>query len=407
MCSIVLSGVFKLLCALASGWIRRIAPRAGLLGSLTAIALVLISFLPLLDILHTPMVGIVSLVVVLTTLTAHVALPGRVPGALGGLLIGGAIYYALQGVGWLPPTETPFSPELGLTLPVPSLAWMSVLGDSLRYLPVVIPFALGTVVGGIDCTESAAAAGDHFDTRRVIAVEGVATLIAGCCGGVIQTTPYIGHPAYKAMGGRAAYTLATALFIGGAGFFGYFGHLYAIIPRPAIFPVLIFVGLEITAQSFHATPKRHYPAVALACVPALAYLVMLFIDPLLGATSTELADLPPPLPEQLQTLRVLSGGFIITSLLWASTLVAVLERQLARGAAILAVAAVCSAFGVIHSPLPGSPLVVPWDLPDLPEVAAPMAPVVLAAGYLIAAAILLAWSRWPTVAAKTHDHDDS
>ena len=33
-------------------------------------------------------------------------------------------------------------------------------------------------------------------------------------------TPYIGHPAYKAMGGRAAYTLATAIFIGGAGVFG-------------------------------------------------------------------------------------------------------------------------------------------------------------------------------------------
>ena len=30
---------------------------------------------------------------------------------------------------------------------------------------------------------------------------------------MIQTTPYIGHPAYKAMGGRAAYTLATAIFI--------------------------------------------------------------------------------------------------------------------------------------------------------------------------------------------------
>ena len=332
MCSIVLSGVFKLLSALVSGWIRRIAPRAGLLGSLTAIALVLISFLPLLDILHTPMVGIVSLVVVLTTLTARVALPGKVPGALGGLLLGGAIYYALQGFGWLPPTETPFEPALALTLPLPTLAWTSVLGDSLKYLPVVIPFALGTVVGGIDCTESAAASGDEFDTGQVIAVEGVATLVAGCCGGVIQTTPYIGHPAYKAMGGRAAYTLATALFVGGAGFFGYFGHLYAIIPRPAIFPVLIFVGLEITAQSFHATPKRHYPAVALACVPAMGYLVMLFVDPLLGATGTDLASLPPPLAEQLQTLRVLSGGFIITSLLWASALVAVLERRLAAGA---------------------------------------------------------------------------
>jgi AGZA family xanthine/uracil permease-like MFS transporter len=261
----------------------------------------------------------------------------------------------------------------------------------------VIPFALGTIVGGIDCTESAAAAGDEYDTSGVIAIEGIATLVAGCCGGILQTTPYIGHPAYKAMGGRAAYTLATALFIGGAGVFGYFGHLYAIIPRPAIFPVLIFVGLEITAQSFHATPKRHYPAVALACVPAMGYLVMLFVDPLLGATGADLASLPPALAGQLQTLRVLSGGFIVTSLLWASALVALLERRLATAAGVLALAALGSAFGVIHSPLPGSPLVVPWHLPELPEAAAPMTPVLLATGYLIAAGVLLAWSRWPAV----------
>ena len=44
------SGIFKTRCAPLSGWIRRLIPRAGLLGSLTAIALVLISFLPLLDI---------------------------------------------------------------------------------------------------------------------------------------------------------------------------------------------------------------------------------------------------------------------------------------------------------------------------------------------------------------------
>ena len=118
----------------------------------------------------------------------------------------------------------------------------------------MIPFALATVVGGIDCTESAAAAGDEYDTRQVIGVEGVATLLAAVCGGVVQTTPYIGHPAYKAMGGRSAYTLATALFVGGAGLLGYFGYLYLVIPKAAIFPILIFIGLEITAQSFHATP---------------------------------------------------------------------------------------------------------------------------------------------------------
>src|SRR5205823_13166599 len=139
--------------------------------------------------------------------------------------------------------------------------------------PVTIPLALATVVGGIDCAESAAAAGDDYHTGRIIAVEGFATLVGGLFGGVIQTTPYIGHPAYKAMGARAGYTLATALFVGAAGVFGFFDWIFFVLPKAVVFPILIFVGLEIAAQSFAATPRRHYPALALACVPALAYLV--------------------------------------------------------------------------------------------------------------------------------------
>ena len=46
MCSIVASGVFKMACAFVAGPVRRLVPRAALLGSLTAIALALITFLP-------------------------------------------------------------------------------------------------------------------------------------------------------------------------------------------------------------------------------------------------------------------------------------------------------------------------------------------------------------------------
>ncbi|MEZ6096559.1 MAG: hypothetical protein R3C03_20410 [Pirellulaceae bacterium] len=134
-----------------------------------------------------------------------------------------------------------------------SFGWVSAFQETLQYLPYIIPFAITTVIGGIDCTESAASAGDKYSTGSIIGVEAIATIIAGFCGGVVQTTPYIGHPAYKAMGGRAAYTLATALFVGAPGVIGYFGLLFAWIPEAAVLPILIFVGIEITAQSFHAT----------------------------------------------------------------------------------------------------------------------------------------------------------
>ncbi len=395
VCAIMVSGVIKLACAMASGWVRRNIPRAGLLGSLAAIALVLISFLPLLDLAAQPVVGFTALAVILTTLVARVPLPWNIPGALGALVVGTAVHLAMNAAGLTPTAHGPsFDAHLGLTLPVISLGWLDSFQYSLQYLPVVIPFALATVVGGIDCTESAAAVGDEYDTGQVVAVEALATLVAGLCGGVIQTTPYIGHPAYKAMGGRAAYTLATALFIGGAGVFGYFAPLYAWLPREALLPILIFVGLEITSQSFHATPRQHYPAVVLACVPAMAYLVMIFADNLLGQADRSLDQLGPPLGTQLQALRALSGGFIITSMLWAAMLAALIDRRLYRAAALCTIAAACSLFGVIHSPLPGSPLVVPWRLPQLPNVAVGQTPHDFAVAYVAMAALLTAWAFW-------------
>ena len=98
------------------------------------------------------------------------------------------------------------------------------------------------------------------------------------------------------MGARAAYTLATALFVGAAGIFGFFDWIFFIIPKPVIFPILIFVGLEITSQSFQATPIRHYPAVAMACIPALAYLASLALNQLLPALGKPFARAPSATP---------------------------------------------------------------------------------------------------------------
>ena len=102
MCAIVISGLFKAACAFVAGPIRRIVPRAGLLGSLAAVSLALIAFLPLLEILGTPLVGLVSLGIVLATLTAGIPAPLRIPGALAALLVGGSLQAVGTWTGWLP-----------------------------------------------------------------------------------------------------------------------------------------------------------------------------------------------------------------------------------------------------------------------------------------------------------------
>ena len=401
---LVITGVFKTFLAPLGSAIRSWVPRAGLLGSLAAIALVLIAFVPLWrHIADVPIVGMLSLTIILVALVAHRALPFHLPGALAAVILGVIVFWGGNYLGEIlnvplvppPPGHESISwraPMLFPTFAMDISWWEKVFVQALGYLPVMLPFALATIVGGIDCTESAAAAGDEFDTRTVLLTEGVASLAAGLCGGVIQTTPYIGQPAYKAMGGRAAYTLATAIFVGVAGISGWFHVLFNWLPEAAMFPILVFVGLEITAQSFKATPVRHYPALALAVLPALAVLV----------TMPQKGD---PKDAKDQALLCLANGFIVTSMLWAAALAAILDGRLKRAATYFGVAGACSLFGIIHSPLRQAVIALPQhvyeEMPQKTEFLC-QSPFHWAAAYVLAAIML----RCLAVCRTDHDTSD-
>ena len=377
MCAILITGVIKAFCASIANWVHRVFPRAGLLGSLAAIALVLISFSQMPKIGESPIVGLASLVLVFITLIGRKHLPGKIPGALAAVAVGTLLYYLLfaiqSGTGM---SLVPVAHSLGdepVWFPTKwmeawKFEWLSAMGATVPYLGYIVPFAVATVVGGVDCAESAASVGDEYKTSRVIGAEAIATVVAALCGGVIQTTPYIGHPAYKAMGGRAAYVLATALFIGGAGLIGYFSYLFVWIPEAAVLPILIFIGIEITAQSFHATPRRHYAAIAVACIPALAKLVAIQLSMFMGVM--DFSSVPEGAAAFLQghllVINVLAGGFIFTSLIWASAVAKIIDRRYATAAWYLVAASVFVLFGVMHSPLPGDRMFSPIDIVNMP-----------------------------------------
>jgi len=363
---VVLMGIFKLFAAFCGPALRRAVPRAGLLGSIAAVALLLIAYLPTLKLFASPVVGFLSLAIVLAALVARLRLPFRIPGAFAGILAGTVIHYLLGALGWLPGDGAfaPGLPELRFALPLPTLAFLDGLGPALSFLPLALPFALATVVGGVDVTESAAAAGDDYNTRNILLVEGGATLLAGLCGGAVQSTPYIGHPAYKEMGGRAGYTLATALFIGLGGIFGYLSFFVDLLPEAAVAPILIFIGIEITAQAFDATPVRHHRAVVLAFLPAVAYLVSIESGILLGGLGKSAADLGGEAAVAYHATRVLGNGFIVTSLLWGGGFAALLDHRPGRAALYMAICGAATLCGVMHSPDANGALFLPWAPPD-------------------------------------------
>ena len=359
MCAILVTGIVKCVLAFFSNWIHRVFPRAGLLGSLAAISLVLISFAALPKMAAHPIVGFLSLTLVIVTLVARQPLPFKIPGALAAVLLGTLLAYVCLGVeqftGAFTPERASISPVLFPKewLEAFRFEWLSAMPKIVPYLGFILPFAFATVIGGIDCAESAASVGDDYKSSHVIGIEAFATLIASFCGGVIQTTPYIGHPAYKAMGGRAAYVLGTALFIGGAGVIGYAGYIFKFIPEEAVLPILLFISIEITAQSYLATPRRHYAALAIATFPVLAKLITIMLKDL-GAT--------PANGDKFLIINVLAGGFILTSLTWASATARIIDRRFYSAGIFFLAGAVLTMFGLMHSPLTDDQMFLPHKL---------------------------------------------
>jgi AGZA family xanthine/uracil permease-like MFS transporter len=359
----VAMGAIKLILAFGGDWARRVTPRAGLLGSIAGVAILLIGFLPALKVFADPLVGLTSLLIVLVALVGGIRLPWGLPGAFAAVVAGALIFWVREWLGWggLP---HPIGGVIGLrvALPWPTGEWVQALDQVWPFLPVAFPFALATVVGGIDNTESAIAAGDEYRTRDILLTEAFATVIAGACGGVIQNTPYIGHPAYKAMGARAGYTLATGLVIGVGAAVGLISFLVGLLPEAAVAPILIFVGLQITAQAFVASPARHAPAVATAFLPVIAALVLIQMSGALSSLGKNVADLVGEARAAYQVMLVLGNGFILSALLWGSAVAFIIDRRLHLAGAVFAGASLATLFGVIHSPLPTGALFLPWSV---------------------------------------------
>jgi AGZA family xanthine/uracil permease-like MFS transporter len=389
MATMVMIGLVKLVLSFTGAWVQKVVPQAGLLGSIAGIGLALIGFIPLVDVFGLPLVGMVSLGLILYNLVAGIRLPRNLPGVLVAIAVGTLLYHVLGPAGLVGGAYRAPLAEFHFGLPLPSLAFLKGLLPALTYLPIAFPFALLTVVGGINVTESARVAGDDFSTRDILLTEAVATLIAGVCGGVAQSTPYIGQPAYKGMGARAGYTLLTGLFIGLGGIFGYVSYIVELIPRAVLAPILIFVALDILAQAYLACPARHAPAVAFAHFPAVARLLAIkFGNPAIVPPERFQALLAAPgneLPEVLVTLA-LGNGFILTAMLWGGFLAELIDRRLPRSALYLGILAVFTFFGVVHSASPDGNMYLPWTLAD-PRLRT--IPYQFGLGYLVLAVLFL------------------
>src|SRR6266566_9929433 len=282
-------GVIILVGAFVGPTIRKYTPRAAMLGTLAGISIAFISLRPAFQSWDVPWIAFVSLTLVLVGWTAGIRLPGNIPAGLAAVIVGTALGWA---TGVMKAGEVSASlAQVGLHPPLPSGDVVIGFSTIAALLATAIPLGIYNFTEGMSNVESAAAAGDNYNLRSILLADGIGAVVGSALGSPFPPAVYIGHPGWKAVGGRVGYSLATGICVSLVCFLGLIAFLLAVIPLVAILPILLFIGLVITSQAFQATPAAHAPAVVLAFIPNLAQWGLNLVDNALNAAGTNAGKL--------------------------------------------------------------------------------------------------------------------
>ena len=352
--------------------IRRITPRAALLGTLAGVSVTFISMRPALEMYMTPQIGLVCVAIILVSWFGGVKYPRGIPAGLVAIAVGMIIAWGSNlfglGLGGLSVKGVGDAfASFGFSVPIPAVGYVFSGFEFLGVILVTaIPFGIYDLVEAMDNVESAEAAGDEYPTTRVLTADGVVSLIGCLMGNPFINAVYIGHPGWKAMGGRIGYSAATGIMVVLLSWFGIISVLLALVPVVAISPILLYIGMLIGAQAFQTTPIKHAPAIVLALTPHLAAWAKLQIDTMLGSTINAAQSVGglaadkvaavktaaiASLPQQgvlYHGLEVMGGGSILAGLILGAIGVFVIERDFAKASAFALAGAVLTYFGFMH-----------------------------------------------------------
>jgi AGZA family xanthine/uracil permease-like MFS transporter len=353
-------------------YIRKITPRAALLGTLAGVSVTFISMRPALEMYMTPQIGLVCFAIILVSWFGGVKYPKGIPAGLIAIAVGMIIAWGSNlfglGLGGLSVKGVGDAfASFGFSVPIPAVGQVFSGFEFLGVILVTaIPFGIYDLVEAMDNVESAEAAGDEYPTTRVLTADGIVSLIGCLMGNPFINAVYIGHPGWKAMGGRIGYSAATGIMVILLSWLGIISVLLALVPVVAISPILLYIGMLIGAQAFQTTPVKHAPAIVLALTPHLAAWAKLQIDTMLGSTmnaaqavgglaADKVAAVKnaaiAALPQQgvlYHGLEVMGGGSILAGLILGAVGVFVIERDFVKASAFACAGAVLTFFGFMH-----------------------------------------------------------
>ncbi len=384
----LIGGLVEVLGSVVGPWLKKVIPRAGMLGTLSGIALTFIATMGLAHIYESPLIGFASLAIVLWGLVGRFKLPFDLPAGLVAIVVGTGIALIIG--------KSSISLE-GIGIYLPSVYFNDLL-EGIRHLfnhpellAVLIPIQIYNFIETMNNVESAESAGDKYPVHICQIMDGVGTTAGALFGSPFPTTVYIGHPAYKSLGAHSGYTLGVGLVFFLGAMFGFIAFLGNLIPAVVVAPILVYVGISIIASSFQVCPPKHALALAVAFIPHVSSIIVVKWGSVLNALNDMGIENTPKLTDsEFVTAMLTQGasvigqsdlanGAIISGMLWGAFTAFLIDAKF-KSAIFTAIAgAALTAFGIIHAPTLHWPSIdsqVMW-------------------GYVIVAALIFLASRVP------------
>ncbi|MEU3167524.1 hypothetical protein [Streptosporangium sp. NPDC006930] len=344
-------GVIVLIGAFVGPYIRRFTPRAAMLGTLAGISIAFISMRPAAQMWEAAWIALPVLVIIMVGFFTDLRLPGNIPVGLAALLAGTAIAWI---GGYMDPADVGAAAG-NIAVSLPSLhidLLLEGLGQVSPLLATAIPLGIYNFTEGMSNVESAAAAGDSYNLRSVLLADGAGAVVGSMLGSPFPPAVYIGHPGWKSAGGRTSYSMASGVVIALFCFLGMFALLGAVLPTPAIVPILLYIGLLIGAQAFQSVPKAHAVAVVIAIIPNIASWAQGYMDNALAAAGTSAREVGYDTIAQSGTVYegtvLLGGGAVLAGLVLGSITAFIIDRSFLWAAGYAFVGAALAFIGLIH-----------------------------------------------------------
>jgi len=345
-------GCIVLVGAFIGPYVRKYTPRAALLGTLAGISIAFISMRPAAQMWEALWIAFPVMIIILIGFFTDLKLPGNIPVGLAALLVGTAI-------GWIggymsAPDVVAATHNVAISLPTADFARLGQgLADVAPLLATAIPLGIYNFTEGMTNVESAAVAGDEYNLRSILLADGTGAVVGSVLGCPFPPAVYIGHPGWKAAGGRTSYSLASGVVIALMCFLGLFSLLGTLLPLPAIVPILLYIGLLIGAQAFQETPKRHAVAVVFALIPNIASWASGLIDNALAAAGTSAAKVGEEALTNAglvyEGLKLLGGGAILAGLVLGAITAFIIDKEFISAAVYCFIGAALGFIGLIHA----------------------------------------------------------